>query len=60
MNLPLARHSVFRYVGAKSKAPALHKPGGLFLTGRSLETTPSPRREGKRELVVKRRQKKRT
>ena len=33
MNLPLARHSVFRYVGAKSKAPALHKPGGLFLTG---------------------------
>ena len=36
-----ARHSVFRYVEAKSKAPALHKPGGLFLTGRSLETTPS-------------------
>ena len=37
----IARHSVFRYVAAKSKAPALHKPGGLFLTGRSLETTPS-------------------
>ena len=37
----IARHSVFRYVEGKSKAPALHKPGGLFLTGRSLETTPS-------------------
>ena len=31
--MPLARHSVFRYVEAKSKAHALHKPGGLFLTG---------------------------
>ena len=34
------RHGVFRYVEVKSKAPALHKPRGLFLTGRSLEITP--------------------
>ena len=36
-----ARHSVFRYVEVKNKALASHKPGGLFLTGRSLETMPS-------------------